>query len=89
MSNVPLFVAKPKLSALDARVALIDNCFNFGDDTTAAAREIRQACQECAKKIRDAAQTVPHDYGRLIAAIDQLQQVKNTACDAVILPHAE
>jgi hypothetical protein len=74
--------------AIVARLALIDGNFPLPDNTTAAMGAIRAAVAACAKSITDAVLGVSYDPGRLIAALDDLQRVKDVACCSVILPHA-
>lgn len=52
-------------------------------------KEIREALSECAHKLQEIFKRNKIDTGRAIASIDLLQNAKNTACDALILPHAE
>lgn len=86
--------AKKRLLIADpvtARVALINGQFDLPAENVQAMRDIRAAVEECAKKIQAAVEKTAkkNDRGRLIHAIDLLQQVKDTACVSVILPYAE
>lgn len=66
---------------------MINGMFDLPDETTAAMARIRELVAECAMSVAKVVGSVNYDTGRLIATIDMLQAVKNTACDAVILPH--
>lgn len=89
-------------AAIDARLALINGNFPLPAETVQAMREIRVAISDAAASIdvsirgkkRSAdeavetpARIVKYDVGRLIAALDLLQQAKDVACAALILPH--
>ncbi|QJX71277.1 hypothetical protein F-S17_0013 [Faustovirus] len=79
------------MEAITTRAKLVNGNFNLPTETINAMREIREACSELATRLEaivkaDGAQ---FDTGRMIAAMDLVQQVKDTACVAVILPHAK
>lgn len=87
---------------IEARVQLIDGDFAIPPANKAAVAEIRAACKAAAKRICAATRDLPsagtsadgkrlpgYDTGRLIAALDTLQQAKNIACVSVFLPYAE
>lgn len=68
---------------------MIDGQFTLPDDSPAAMRTIRQAIAGAAEKMASAVESVTgYDVGRLRAAVDFLQQAKDVACQAVILPFA-
>lgn len=73
---------------MDARVALVNGNFDLPEDTRRAMHNIRECVAACATQLAEIARTTTFDTGRMIAALDGLQAVKNTACDAVLLPHA-
>jgi hypothetical protein len=74
--------------AVAARVDLVKAGVPLPDATVEAVKRIcaitGQAAEELTATIEG---TKAYDIGRLIAALDQLQQAKNTACDAINLPH--
>ena len=76
---------------IDARVAMINGQFDLPDGTSDRFDKIRAAIQHAAKvvsaEVRGAGDG-NFDVGRLIAAVDMLQHAKDTACCALILPHA-
>lgn len=77
---------------IDARVGLIDGNFDLPTDTSRRFGVIRKvlqgAAQTIASVVREAGED-NYDVGRLIAALDLLQQAKDTACVSLILPHAK
>lgn len=77
------------MDPIAARVAMINGWFDLPASTVDGMKEIRVAVEECAKKIKDVFEREGKDTGRGIATIDLLQQAKNTACDALILPYAK
>jgi hypothetical protein len=74
--------------AVHARLMMINGMFDLPDETTAAMVRIRELVAECAMSVAKVVGSVNHDTGRLIATIDKLQDVKDVACAAIILPHA-
>ncbi len=79
---------RSRAAAIAGRVDLVSGNFNVPEKTTEALKQIHVATAEMAEKIASTVESADaHDIGRLIAALDQLQQVKNTACDALTLPH--
>jgi hypothetical protein len=77
------------MDPLEARVEMINGRFDLPKETLEAMDQIRKATETASREIHRAATLVPkYDKGRLIATMDLLQQAKNTACDALILPHA-
>lgn len=77
------------LEALGNNMAMINGHFELPPETIEAMKKIRQAVDECAFKIKVATVDagVKYDAGAMIGMVQQLQAVKNKACDAVILPH--
>jgi hypothetical protein len=70
---------------VDARLALINGCFNTPDDVTPAIREIlAKAADDVAGIVRNASK---YDTGRLIAFVDAVQLAKDIACCSLLLPH--
>jgi hypothetical protein len=68
---------------------MINGNFPLPDETVAAMRTIRSDASVLAGLLLSSARAAgTYDTGRLIAALDLLQQVKNVAIDALILPHA-
>ena len=72
--------------AIKLRADMIDGQFELDTNTVAFMTWIRQACAALAQEARQRAPDTC-DVGRLIAAVDHLQQTKNLFCDAVILGH--
>ena len=78
------------MNPIEARAKLVNGNFTLPDNTISALKEIREACGELAQKLLDITRQadLKVDTGRMIAAMDLVQQVKDTACVSVILPHA-
>lgn len=79
------------LADVDARINGLDGTFPIPAETKAAWPKIRAAIATAARVIRNEVDKLGHanyNYGRLIHAIDLLQQAKDTAIMATILPHA-
>ena len=78
------------LVALRSRVALINGHFDLPADVKKAMDNIRLAISEAAVAVHKTctASGIKFDAGRLIHAIDLMQQAKDTACVALILPFA-
>jgi hypothetical protein len=72
--------------SINARVKLINGNFDLPNDVPPYMKIVRETIAEAAKKITQSL-PVDVDAGRTIAALDLLQQAKNTFCDAAILPH--
>lgn len=77
------------MDAIEKRVAMINGNFPLPDEVISDMREIRAAVSECAEKLQTIFKRRKIDTGRAIASIDLLQNTKNTACDALILPYGE
>lgn len=79
------------MEAISARARLINGNFALPDETITAMREIRAACSDLGTRLEAVAKSVgvSVDIGRMIAALDLVQQVKDVACVALILPHAK
>jgi hypothetical protein len=89
--TAPATVTRKRNAALEARVALIDGQFDLPDTAIKSMKTIRASVAVCARNIADACYDAgegKYDVGRAIAALDGLQQVKDTACVSIILPHA-
>ena len=74
---------------IEKRVAMLNGRFDLPPEQIQAMDEIRAAVEECGKYIGAVFMSNKVDTGRAIAAIDELQKAKNTACDALILPFVE
>lgn len=74
---------------VEARVELINGMFPLPQASKEAMGDVRNAIEVAARAIARSVQANPHDKGRLIHTLDLLQQAKDTACVALILPHAE
>jgi hypothetical protein len=79
------------MEAISARARLVNGNFNLPDETIAAMREVRAACSDLATRLEAIAARgdVKVDVGRMIATMDLIQQVKDTACVSLILPHSK
>lgn len=66
---------------------MINGNFDLPQETVDAMKKIRASVAKCAAEIDAIAAQVKCDTGRLIHTVDLLQQVKNCACDGLILPH--
>ena len=73
---------------VEQRVALVDGNFDLPPEALAAMREVRGIVAEAAARIATSVSKCKHDKGRLIHTMDLLQNVKDTACVSLILPHA-
>lgn len=74
--------------AVYSRVMLINGYFTTLPDEVVVSKErVCMLLGGAARELRDTVQKHPHDTGRLIAALDLLQQAKNAALDALKLPH--
>ena len=75
---------------IDARVAVIDGQFDLPEGTrerfTVIRGAIKTAAETVANVIRETGEG-NYDVGRLIAALDALQNAKDMACVSLILPH--
>lgn len=81
---------RPKrAAAVAARVKMVNGHFDLPAQTLTSMGEIRGVVAEAAEKMAASVEcNDKYDVGRLIAALDHLQQAKNIACDSLILPHA-
>jgi hypothetical protein len=78
------------LDALGNNMAMINGRFDLPDNASEVMNAIREAVDECSMEIYMAVVAsgkVKYDSGAIIHVVQLLQQVKNRACDAVILPH--
>lgn len=75
---------------VDKRVSMINGYFELPDQTKQAMTKIREASETYANELQKIFKSLDKDVdtGRAIATIDLVQQTKNVACDALILPHA-
>lgn len=75
---------------VEARVAMVNGNFPLPDETKAAMRELYKASAEYSAALERivAKSGLKYDKGRLIHAVDLAQTAKDTACQALILPHA-
>ncbi len=71
--------------AVDQRLALLNNAFTLSAETERAMERVRVAVAICAKEIANIVGSLPHDTGRLIAALDSLQAAKNLAEHSLLL----
>lgn len=87
---IPLKIKRPIKDAIEKRVDLITAYYDPLPPTVSPAmKKIRAACGEAAQKIHEAVKEAgDYDVGRVIHAMDLLQQVKNCAVDGIIMPHA-
>ncbi len=77
--------------AIKARFELLNQRVDLPQHSRDAQDKIRNAAKAYANAILSAIEpgTVMKDTGRIIAALDLIQQSKNCACDALILPHVK
>lgn len=74
--------------AVRVSVLMVNGMFDLPEEAKHAMGQVRAIFAQCAADIAAVCGGVQCDTGRLIATLDLVQQAKNTACDAVILPHA-
>jgi hypothetical protein len=79
------------MNPIETRAKLVNGNFTLPDVTLMALRDIRAACGELANKLHEITLRgdLLIDTGRMIAAMDLVQQTKDTACVGVIPPHAK
>ena len=80
-------ITPTRVDAGDARAAMINGNFTLPEQTLKSMKRIREVTAQAADEINKILKSDNHDVGRRIAALDHLQQVKNIACDSLILPH--
>jgi hypothetical protein len=74
---------------IEARVDMINGYFPLPGGTVEAMKTVRAAADVFARALLQVSKEVSVvDTGRMIAAIDLIQQTKNVACDSLILPYA-
>jgi hypothetical protein len=74
--------------ALEERVLLIDG--QFTHPNADRLKELRAVFAKCAQDVARICKGDPNvNVGRVIAAVDLLQQAKDTACCALLLPYAK
>ena len=70
--------------AVKLRVDMVNGNFELDQESLDFMKLVREKIAEVAETLRE--RSPDHcDVGRLIAAIDKLQEAKNTFCDAAIL----
>ena len=77
---------------IDARLALMSDEIVAPEGLSARLHEIRALCDRLAYDLANTVRAVgpgQYDVGRLIACLDMLKQVQQTACDSLCLPHAK
>jgi hypothetical protein len=74
--------------AIDARLAMINGNFDLPKNTLEVMPALRAAASAFAQEAAALVMSVQCDWGRLIAALDLIQQTKDVLLNAVILPHA-
>lgn len=82
---------RPITDPVEKRADLINAYYDLPGDIPPAMREIRDAISAAAKALAAIEKRLGKEHcdtGRMIHALDLLQQAKNAACDALILPHA-
>lgn len=67
------------------RLHLINGNLKLSPEQIQSMKQIREIISEAAYKMYAVIQNLPHDTGRLIAAIDGLQSAKNVACESILL----
>lgn len=76
-----------RLAAISARLALVDDTAALSEGTAKAMAQIIALLSKTANDMVSIAEAAGgYDVGRLIAALDHLQQTKNIALDALRLP---
>jgi hypothetical protein len=80
---------QPIVDPIEKRVAMLNGRHDLSSEQVMGLNEIRAAAEECGEKLLIIFKKCKVDTGRAIAAIDELQKVRNTACDALILPFVE
>ena len=78
------------LQSIHARTEMVNGNFPLTDEHKAIMNQIREAASQFSKTLREIAfdSKVEIDAGRWINALDSIQNTKNVACDAIILPMA-
>ena len=89
MSDAAAQTQPARLPAVAARIDMVaERPFPLPDATLQAVDRIRAITGNAARDLVTAIEGAnAYDTGRLIAALDHLQQTKHIACDAVTLPH--
>lgn len=70
--------------AVQVRLDMIDGMFDLRAETTDYMKSVRKSVSDVARSVVEGAPE-DVDVGRIIAALDALQQVKNVLCDAAII----
>jgi hypothetical protein len=78
------------IEAIDAKLDMINGRFDLPEETVEAMKLIRESLSEVANKVRDNLDQkgIKYDVGTMIRFVALIQDAKNLACDAIILPHA-
>lgn len=80
----------PLIDPVEARVLLLENNVTFSYEFGNSMELICSALGTAAKEIKRVVESAPqHDKGRLIAALDALQQARNNARDSLLLPQVQ
>jgi hypothetical protein len=74
-------------TAIYDRLHLINGNLGVSDARGTAMSNVRETISEAAWKLYNIVSEQAHDTGRLIAAIDGLQSVKDVACTSLLLAH--
>ena len=74
--------------AVRARVEMFSTRYDSNEAEAEVKDEIREAARQFAMHISVSLSHVDCDQGRLIAALDLIQQAKNVAIDSLILKQA-
>lgn len=69
------------------RLALVRGNFDLPEETLKAMRRVRAAYELLALELADVFASAQSDGGRVTATYDLIQQGKDVACCALILPH--
>ena len=81
----------PRPNPVEARVSLIGREDSVSEGTAEyhSAETLREALYEAAKIVKAQVEAVPHDVGRLIAALDAIKHAKDLALDSMALYRGE
>ena len=71
-------------AAFQARIRAVSVPLHFEPHHGDALQKLRQAAGECMEKFVSALETLPHDHGRLIAALDSVAAAKDQAANAML-----
>ena len=82
------FSPMDEVPAIKVRIDMVNGQFDLKDEDVAYMKLVREQTSQLAKKLAEEAPKTSN-IGRIIAATDALQQVKNLYCDAAILGREE